>query len=154
MALKQTYLSLKDKLPKGAGSVLVMRGRGNDELAPSRELLEDFNRFKEQFANQPGYPTAFHYAWERSHYAQRFTAQIKTSPAAMAKLKGITARARSQDVYFICYEGYDKPCHRKLLLEIAEKELDAVVDYAPFEPQRQDPPKTAHLKREKQLSLL
>lgn len=35
MALRQTYLSLKKVLPKEAETVLVMRGRGNDELAPS-----------------------------------------------------------------------------------------------------------------------
>jgi len=40
MALRQTYLSLKDKLPAGAEYVLVMRRRGNDELAPSKELLD------------------------------------------------------------------------------------------------------------------
>jgi len=154
MALRQTYLSLKAKLPKDAESVLVMRGRGNDELAPSRELLEDFNRFKESFTQQPGYQSAFHYAWDKSQYARRFKAQIEGSRASMEKLRTIADRARAHDVFFICYEAYDKPCHRKLLLEIAEKEFRAIVDYSPFEPQRQDSPNTAHLKREEQLSLL
>ena len=40
MALRQTYLSLKNKLPRDAEVVLGMRGRGNDELTPSKELLE------------------------------------------------------------------------------------------------------------------
>lgn len=154
MALRQTYLSLKDKLPKDSESVLVMRGRGNDELAPSRELLEDFNRFKESFEQQPGYPSAFHYAWDKSHYEQRFKTQIGSSHAAMEKLREIAARARSHDVFFICYEGYDKPCHRKLLLEIAEKELGAAVDYAPFTPSCRDAQETPNCKREEQLSLL
>ena len=134
MALRQTYLSLKNKLPEGSEVVLVMRGRGNDELAPSKELLDDFNRHKKQFSNQPGFKTAFHYAWKMSDYEKRFKLQIKSSQTAMAKLKGITAKARTHDVYFICYEGYDKPCHRKLLLEIADRELHAQVDYSPFQP--------------------
>ena len=135
MALKQTYLSLKDKLPKDAESVLVMRGRGNDELAPSQELLEQFNHFKASFAQEPGYENAFHYAWEKSQYAERFKVQMTTRLAAMEKLRMIATRARSHDVFFICYEGYDKPCHRKLLLEIAEEELGAEVDYTPFLPE-------------------
>ncbi len=40
MALRQTHLSLKNKLPAGAEYVLVMRRCGNDELAPSKELLD------------------------------------------------------------------------------------------------------------------
>ncbi len=135
MALKQTYLSLKDKLPIGSETTLVMRGRGNDELAPSKELLDDFNRYKKEFSNQPGFTTAFHYAWKRSNYEVRFRMQITSSHAAMAKLEQITVRARTHDVYFICYEGYDKPCHRKLLLEIAEQELQAEVDFESFIPE-------------------
>ena len=135
MALRQTYLSLKDKLPAGSETVLVMRKRGNDELAPSQELLEDFNRYKKEFSNQPGFQTAFHYAWKRSNYEIRFRTQITSSQAAMAKLKQISMRARTHDVFFICYEGYDKPCHRKLLLEIAKQELHAEVDFEPFMPE-------------------
>lgn len=135
MALRQTYLSLKDKLPEGSETVLVMRGRGNDELAPSKELLADFNCHKEKYSNQPRFPTAFHYAWEMSHYEERFREQISTSYAAMDKLRQIAARARSHDVYFICYEAYDKPCHRNLLLEIAKRELHAEVNFEPFIPE-------------------
>ena len=136
MALKQTYLSLKDKLPADSEAVLVMRGRGNDELAPSRELLEEFNKLKATFSQQPGYATAFHYAWETSSYAQRFKTQVMNSHEAMAKLRELASKARSHDVYLICYEGYDKPCHRKLLLEIAESELGAQVSHAPFLPEK------------------
>lgn len=153
MALRQTYLSLKARLPADSEAVLVMRGRGNDELAPSRELLEEFNHFKACFSHQTGYQSAFHFAWEKSNYAQRFKAQVKGSRAAMEKLRTIATRARSHDVFLICYEGYDKPCHRRLLLEIAEKEFGAVVDYAPFEPHRRSAPKTTRHKRKEPLPL-
>ena len=50
MALRQTYLSMKDKLPSGSEAILVMRGRGNNELAPSKELLNEFNALKKGYS--------------------------------------------------------------------------------------------------------
>jgi len=151
MALKQTYLSLKDKLPEGSEAILVMRGRGNDEFAPSRELLEDFNHHKQAFSNQPGFPTAFHYAWKRSDYERRFKLQVKSNPSAMTRLRELAQRAGTHDIYFVCYEGYDKPCHRKLLLEIAQQELHAEVDYSPYLPPSVKKP--AKAKQKQPLSL-
>jgi len=134
MALRQTYLSLKNKLPKDAEYVLVMRGRGNDELAPSKELLDAFNSWKARFKPGQGYETAYDFAWAKSDYEARFRAQIKGAPRALARLQQIAERARTRDVFFICYEAYDKPCHRKLLLRIAEEELGAAVDHTPYPP--------------------
>lgn len=135
MALRQTYLSLKDKLPGGTECVLVMRGRGNDELAPSKALLDEFNSWKERFAPGQGYETAIHYAWEKSGYEKRFRAEISANPAARARLLALTERAKTHDVFLVCYEGYDKPCHRNLLLQIAEEEFGAGVDRTPYLPQ-------------------
>jgi len=134
MALRQTYLSLKKKLPADAEYVLVMRGRGNDELAPSKELLDEVNALKKGYSPDSGFESAIHYAWDKSNFADRFTRQIKKSEAAMARLRDLSERARSRDVFLVCYEGYDKPCHRKLLLKIAEEELGAEVDASPFLP--------------------
>ncbi len=134
MALRQTYLSMKDKLPAGAEYVLVMHGRGNDELAPSKQLLEDFNAWKAQFTADSGYPTAFHFAWDASDFERRFRAQIAAHPESAARLKELSERAKARDVFLICYEGYGKPCHRHLLLEIARDEYGAPVDPTPFVP--------------------
>ena len=134
MALRQTYLSLKDKLPAGAEVVLVMHGRGNDELAPSKELLDEFNAGKAKFVPGQGYETAYHYAWDKTNYEKRFRAQIAANPKSAARLKALAERAKTHDVFLICYEGYDKPCHRKLLLQIAEEEFGALVDSTPFIP--------------------
>jgi uncharacterized protein YeaO (DUF488 family) len=134
MALRQTYLSLKDKLPKDAEVVLVMRGRGNDELAPSKELLDEFNEWKARFTPGQGYETAYHYAWEKCDYERRFRSEIAGNPAAIARLKALVERAKSRDIFLVCYEGYDKPCHRKLLLKIAEEKFNAPVDDTPFVP--------------------
>ena len=111
-----------------------MRGRGNDELAPSRDLLEEFNDYKARFSRNPGYATAYDFAWDKSEYESKFRAQIRGSHSAMLKLQSIAERARRRDVFLICYEAYDKPCHRKLLLQIAEEEFGANVDPSPFLP--------------------
>ncbi len=134
MALKQTYLSMKKKLPADAEAVLVMRGRGNDELAPSEELFREFNELKKQFRPGCGYESEVHYAWEKSDYERRFRAQIKGDPKALARLKELTERSKNRDVFLICYEGDDKPCHRRILLQIARDEFGAVVDPSAFRP--------------------
>ncbi len=134
MALRQTYLSMKDKLPAGAEYVLVMLGRGNDELAPSKELLDEFNDWKAKSTPDSGYETAFHFAWDRSNYEERFRAQIAANPKSAARLKSLAERAKTHDVFLICYEGYGKPCHRHLLLQIARDEFGALVDPTPFLP--------------------
>jgi uncharacterized protein YeaO (DUF488 family) len=134
MALRQTYLSMKSRLPADAEAVLVMRGRGNDELAPTEELFREFNDLKKGFAPGSGYASDIHYAWAKSDYERRFRAQIKENPAALARLKALVERANTRDVFLICYESDDKPCHRKLLLQIAAEEFGAVVDPTPFRP--------------------
>jgi uncharacterized protein YeaO (DUF488 family) len=134
VALRQTYLSMKDKLPKDAEVVLVIHGRGNDELAPSKELLDDFNAWKARFPLDSGYATAFHYAWDKSNYEKRFRTQIAANPKSSARLKELVERAKTRDVFLVCYESYDKPCHRHLLLRIAEDEFGATVDVSPFVP--------------------
>gem|GEM_PF-5564850 len=88
MVLRQTYLSMKDKLPAGAEVVLVMRGRGNDELAPSKELLDEFNDWKARFTPDSGYEPAFHYAWDKSHCEPRFRAQIAATPQVRRQVEG------------------------------------------------------------------
>jgi len=134
MALRQTYLSMKDKLPKGAEYVIVIHGRGNDELAPSKGLLDDVNAWKAKSSPDSGYPTAFHFAWERADFERRFRAEIAANQKSARRLKELAERARTRDVFLICYEGYDKPCHRHLLLQIARDEYGAPVDPTPFVP--------------------
>jgi uncharacterized protein YeaO (DUF488 family) len=132
MALRQTYLSMKGKLPPGTETVLVMRGRGNDELAPSRELLGEFNRYKAEFRPDSGHPTAFHYAWEKCDYDRRFREEIFARPEALRRLKALADASTEKDVFLICYEAEDKPCHRRLLLRIAQEEFGAQVDARPL----------------------
>jgi len=137
MALRQTYLSLKNKLPAGAEYVLVMRGRGNYELAPSAELLAEINRLKVEYRGpEDGFATAYNFAWSKSDYAARFRKQILSNPKSLARLAELSARAKDHDIFLICYEAYGKPCHRYLLLRIAEGEFRDQVDRTPFHPSR------------------
>jgi len=142
LALRQTYLSMKGKLPPGAETVLVMRGRGNDDLAPAKELFHEFSELKAGFVPGCGYPSAIHYAWEKSDYERRFRAQIRANPRAMARLKELAEHATTRDIFLICYEGEDKPCHRHLLLQIAHEEFGAPVDPRPFRPSEAEDPKS------------
>ena len=135
MAIRQTYLSMKAKLPATAKTVLVMRGRGNGELAPSKELLDDFNRYKQEYKEHPdGYSDAYWHAWDKSNYEKRFTEQILGNPQSMDRLKSLSEEANNSDVYLICYEGEDKPCHRKLLLKIVRQQFEANVNEEAFQP--------------------
>jgi hypothetical protein len=134
MALRQTYLSLKKSLPDGAGYILVMRGRGNDELAPSKELLDDFNAWRAKFKPGQGFDTEHEFAWAKSDYEKRFRAQIGGNPGSLARLQELAEQSHTKDIFLICYESYDKPCHRKLLLKIAEETFGAAVDHEPFVP--------------------
>ncbi len=135
MALRQTYLSMKAKLPLDVKTVLVMRGRGNDELAPSKKLLDDFNCYKQEFQHHPNkYPDAYWYAWDKSNYEKRFTEQILGNPKAINRLKSLAEEAKGKDIYLICYEGEEKPCHRRLLLKIVKEQFDAEVNEEAFQP--------------------
>jgi hypothetical protein len=136
VALRQTYLSMKKKLPKDAETVLVMRGRGNDELAPSKELLDEYKRQEAECAKtEKGSTEAAWCAFEAVDYERRFRALIGGNPASRERLERLAAESRERDVFLICYEGEDKPCHRKLLLKIAEEDFGAEVDASPFLPE-------------------
>ncbi len=137
MALRQTYLSLKKKLPNDAEVVLVMRGRGNDELAPSKELLDDFKRQEAECAKSAKDSTeAAWCAYEAVDYERRFRELIGGNPTSLERLKRLSEESRERDVFLICYEGEDKPCHRKLLLKIAQEQFGAEVDSSPLLPQK------------------
>jgi len=81
-------------------------------LAPSQELLSEFNRLKERYGRER--------AWELSGYEARFRGWILGSPKAMAKLREIRELARTRRVRLICYER-NPPCHRFILMKLIEE---------------------------------
>lgn len=128
MALKEIYLAIKDKIASdGSEFLYVMRNRGNNELAPSKELLEEFNSYKHDYNGQQGYPNKYWYAWGKSNYEERFRQQTLNDNEAMDRLQKLSEESHKKDIYLICYEGNDKPCHRRILLQIAKEKFDAEV---------------------------
>jgi len=81
-------------------------------LAPSQELLSEFNRLKKRYGQER--------SWELSGYEERFRGEILSSPRAMAKLREIKELARTRNVRLICYEK-NPPCHRFILMKLIKE---------------------------------
>ena len=104
MALRQTYLSRKKTLPVDAEVVLVMRGRGNDELAPSKDLLDDFKREEAECAKTAKNATeAAWCAYNAVDYERRFCELIESNPASRERLKRLSEESRARDIFLIWF---------------------------------------------------
>ena len=137
--LRETGLSemVKKGIPRDQ-CVFVARKRGNDELAPSDELFQDFDKRKKALERKlgKGSTEAHNQAFLESDYERRFRAQIAASPEALKKLEEISKTARHHDVFLVCYEGPLKACHRRVLLRIAEERFGAEVRIEGAEPKK------------------
>ena len=116
--------------------ILVNRGRGNDELAPSDDLYKDFTTSKAQLEKElgKGSTEAHNRAYLDCDYERRFRLQVTQSPEALRKLAEIARRSEQEDVYLVCYEGPAKACHRRILLRIAEETFGSQVAVDGVEP--------------------
>jgi hypothetical protein len=135
--LRETGLSETTgmELPKEQ-RIYVARNRGNDELAPGGDLYAEFDARKKQLEEEFGKRSAeaHNQAFLDCHYERRFREQIFNDPEALAKLQALCDRARQEDIYFICYEGPAKACHRRILLRICEERFSAEVIIEGVEP--------------------
>ena len=105
--LKTGYLAKLKTYASSEDHVLVMRGRGNDELAPSRELLKKWKRGD--------------ITWEE--YEEIFRKKMETRES-QERLNEIARKvSEGKDVRLICYEGEDKHCHRHILESMIEEKL-------------------------------
>jgi Protein of unknown function, DUF488. len=111
--------------------IYVARHRGNDELAPSEELLKDFKKKSESYGDTA---KAHNKAFKDVDYERRFKEKILNDPSAMSKLEHISRESVDRDIYFICYEGPAKACHRRILLRICEEKFGAKVQVDGVEP--------------------
>ena len=125
----------KEGIPKDR-RVVVNRGRGNDELAPSEGLFRDFETHRKALEADLGRGSAeaHNRAFVACGYERRFRAQVLADPKAVPRLEKLALRARHEEVYLLCYEGPAKACHRRILLRIAEERFGAPVVVAGVEP--------------------
>ena len=99
--LKESYISMWNKLPPGAVKVRVARP---SVLSPSMGLLHDYKEGR--------------ITWEE--FELRFRKEIASNPKAIAELKRVKELSRKKDVYLICYEK-TFPCHRFILLDLLKE---------------------------------
>jgi hypothetical protein len=101
----------------GAGGVKV--------LAPSAGLLRDFLAAKRAHLRAGLAPAAAHAAAHRTiGYRERYLAELRARPGAMAALRRLAAEARTRDVYLMCmcpYRTRGRACHTYILLDLAAR---------------------------------
>ena len=106
--LKEASLSeLRSKGIPRERRVLVNRGRGNDELAPSDGLFGDFMSRKREREHEFGVGSAeaHNAALVDCDYEQRFRAQIDADAAALARIAEVAELGTCEDAYVVCDRG-------------------------------------------------
>jgi len=93
-----------------------LRDEYDSFLAPSAELLRDFNRHQAE----SGHEVAF----VQSRYEDRF----ELGARARARLEELARESRSRDVYLTCQCGMGQRCHREILLLLARALYGARID--------------------------
>jgi len=116
--------------------VLVNRGRGNDELAPSDELFTQYNSTRTGLEPSlgKGSPEAHNQAFIDMEYEKKFRKQVAEDPSAMTRIEELSRRGETEDIFLVCYEGPMKACHRRILMRIAEESFGAQVAVEGVEP--------------------
>ena len=137
--LREASLSqmARRKIPKEQ-CIFVARRRGNDQLAPGHDLFNEFDGRKKQLEKKLGKGSreAHNQAFLDCGYEKRFREQILNDPKALGRLKTLCEQARERGLYFICYEGAEKACHRRILLRICEEQFEAEVVIEGVEPNK------------------
>lgn len=97
----------------------LMRNRGNNAVAPSKDLLEWFLRMKKLFGDE----------WEARgkivewpEYKKRYLAQLETEEA-IEWMKHVAELSKNHEVILVCYEKDWRHCHRYLLAKTIEEKF-------------------------------
>jgi hypothetical protein len=108
-------------------SVMRAGAAGIKALAPSGELLAEFQERKRALVRAGTAPDAAHAAAHQAMgYRRRYLAELAARPEAIPALRQLIVEARTGDVYLMCMCGYQTPgraCHTYALLDLA-RELD------------------------------
>jgi len=118
MAIYTTYLGFLNKHKNAAEKVgscfvfYIMRGRGNDEVAPSEASLKLFlARRKEEGDSEK--------LWQE--YKDDYLAKIRLSVAAKKWMRQRALDAKIGNILLVCFEKDVHHCHRRLLAEEMQK---------------------------------
>ncbi len=106
--LYTSYLAKIKSYPTNEEQVLVMRNRGNNELAPSEELLTKWKNGEID--------------WEE--YKEIFLEEMENLESQSRLQKIAEKVAEGKDVRLVCYEGEDKHYHRHILKSLVEEKLE------------------------------
>lgn len=117
MALFTTYLSTLRKVKFSSTNIFpksgicvkmlyVMRKRGNDAVAPSKETLALYKLMQKQ-----GNPMAFEVV------KKNYLANLLNSEEAKEWIDKVAAESQYTDIFLVCYEKDTNLCHRTLLAE-------------------------------------
>jgi len=136
--LKEIWLSAWNKkrsdIPK-ENCLFVARNKGNNELAPSEKLFQDFKKKEAEYHNVYGKSAAaYNKAFKDVNYEKRFRKEILNNQTALEELKQISHQSKKKDIYLVCYEGTKKACHRRILLRICQEQFDADIIINGIEP--------------------
>jgi uncharacterized protein YeaO (DUF488 family) len=111
-------------------SVMRAGAGGIKGLAPSDELVAEFQARKRALVRAGAAPDAAHSAAHRDmEYRGRYIAEIRARAGALPALRQLIAEARTGDVFLMCMCAYRTPgraCHTYALLDLA-RELDPSV---------------------------
>jgi len=93
--------------------IFVMVDRGNNEVAPTREMVSQMLRDKKLFGEQ--WETRGHSAcWPA--YRKKYL-KLLESEEAKAWMKKVAAESQTADIVLVCFEKDHKHCHRRLLAQ-------------------------------------
>lgn len=111
--LRLGYLAKFREYPEDEEKILVMRGRGNDELAPSSELLEDYKNGDIDFVT----------------YRALFKDELRSSEKSRERIREIARRVvrDREKIRLICFEKRATKCHRLILYDLIYSKIKELV---------------------------
>jgi uncharacterized protein YeaO (DUF488 family) len=95
------------------------------ELGPPEDLLEAAKARTEALKRRGICDEEAHdAAWDEVDFAERYGEYVRADDAADAALTDLADRVRDgETVVLVCYEGDDKRCHRRLLVDVLRERV-------------------------------
>lgn len=85
-------------------------------LSPPQSIFGPYKEMEDEMGKEE--------AWEKSKFEIIYKDYLHTNPEAQRQLRQVAAKAKVRDVWLVCYEKDDTYCHRRLLKEFLENEVD------------------------------